>query len=166
MTLKGNHPHPALPGTEQPRSPRLHTDSSLCQHPASPGFVLGGQKLGMRQSRNDAEPPTAGPHSCFVMPWNKPFQNGMNLSWPCLGEAAEPHTHLTTPGHFWPLPAGFSRAVVSHLSATASTVEESSQEMGTHGPVLPLGTAAQEVPFPLIPGAVGSPPDQLQDFMC
>lgn len=79
----------------------------------------------------------------------------MNLSRPCLGKAAEPHAHLTTHVHLWPLLAEFSRAVVAHLSATASTVEGSSWEMGTHGPVPHLGTAAQKVPFPLIPGDSG-----------
>ena len=57
------------PEAEQPEPPRLHADSSVCQHPAASGFALGGQKLGMRQSRNPAEPPAASPRGerCFIV---------------------------------------------------------------------------------------------------
>lgn len=66
-------PQPASVGlpvleAEQPEPPGLRADSSVCQHPAASGFALGGQELGMKQSRNAAEPPAAGPlgEPCFI----------------------------------------------------------------------------------------------------
>jgi len=57
---------PALEA-EDPKPPGLHADSSACQRPAASGLAPGGHTLGMKRSRNAAEPPAAGPRGepCF-----------------------------------------------------------------------------------------------------